>query len=584
MRKRINIISLLLVSLAMIMASCKDSDDPVSEETVIYKIGIANAGPWGDLHVEGIIDEKGKSITFAELPAGTDPTCIRFAKKLSDGAQLDQKEYDFSSATYPVSKTITVINGSSTQDYVVILSFEPAPERRIYSININAGFAGDVQITGIIDEENKTISFPVLPAGTNPATISFDAELSEGAMLDALTYNFTSETWPVTRDVTVISGVFTTVYWVTIEGIEEDVIPATEGGADFSKIKVYDYSAATPTLSDFGTGSIDSPTYSAANTDGRQYSLSLNNVLVVNRPDKGPVLLSIANLKNGTLTPTALTDYNTNPSDPLSASYAANGGVLINGHIYTCNLLAWGTAGLIFRVWNETTPTVTPTTITVNTTDIQGFSGRYDGFVSADIDASGNGYLFTHSNNNGTTGVARVAVSGFTTKTSAALISSVTPHPGTWSTLNRVGGASNEYIYTGHEGAINLTNANAEILYTVPVSVIATDQGVDAKVFNFNDARYLITMSATSAGGDTFFRVYDITQGATVTGSTQDALQALTAENINEKKVFEYNLKGAAGQDKSISTAWIADSDRLYLLSGAVGAGFALFEIPKKQP
>ncbi len=54
------------------------------------------------------------------------------------------------------------------------------------------------------------------------------------------------------------------------------------GGADFSKskVKVYDYSGATPNLAEYAGGT-DQPMYLASAADyGRQYGLSLTNVLV----------------------------------------------------------------------------------------------------------------------------------------------------------------------------------------------------------------------------------------------------------------------------------------------------------------
>ncbi len=130
---------------------------------------------------------------------------------------------------------------------------------------------------------------------------------------------------------------------------------------------------------------------------------------------------------------------------------------MANGHIYLCNGAA---TSISFDVWEEAHPELSPTRITnasvatsgttVSTADgLAGYAGRYEGFVSVDIDDEGNGYLFTHSNNAQPSSLIKASISGFKTLNSVSLVNSaVSPHPGSWASFNRVPGKAEEYIYS----------------------------------------------------------------------------------------------------------------------------------------
>lgn len=455
-----------------------------------------------------------------------------------------------------------------------------ADETVIKSIKIvNGGISGTETIVGTVDENKKEITFPEVHMESDLSGVRFEAELSERAHLDSTEYNFVMEEGASQkkRIISVVNGLRKREYFVTIR------LDVPVWGADFtkSKVKVYDYSGAQPDLSEYA-GGVDQPMYLGNAADhGRQYGLSLQNVLVASRPSAGvPELLKISDLKKGIINSTPLTGYN-------SGWFGVNGGTMANGHIYLSNGAA---TSISFDVWEEAHPELPPTRITnanvatpnttVSTADgLSGYAGRYEGFVSVDLDANGNGAIYTHSNNGQPANLIKASISGFKTLNSVSLVPGPTPHPGSWASFNRVPGTEDEYIYSGFNSnygvsykSLRLANSGGSILYEIPASFIGMSNGVDAKVVTFNNERYLIMMSS----GAGTLTVYDITLGAT----TQAALEMLNTTN----EVFSYSLGGAIpNANASITTAWIADGDEtLYILAGGVQAGFALFEFPKK--
>lgn len=455
-----------------------------------------------------------------------------------------------------------------------------ADETVIYSIKIlNAGIGGNEVVIGTVDENRKEITFPEVHMETDLSKVKFEIEGSDRAHLDSVEYSFIVPEGASQRKrtIAVVNGLRKREYFATIR------LDVPVWGADFTKnkVKVYDYSGATPTIAEYA-GGVDQPMYLGAAADhGRQYGLSLQNVLVASRPAAGiPELLKISDLKQGTISSTPLVGYN-------SGWFGINGGTMVNGHIYLCN---GATTSISFDVWEEAHPELPPTRITnasvatsgttASAADgFPGYAGRYEGFVSADIDADGNGYLYTHSNNGHTSNMIRATISGFKTLTSVSVVQGADPHPGSWASINRVPGKAEEYIYSGYNSnynatykSIRLADASGSVLYEVPAGLIGMGNGVDAKVVTFNNERYLIMMSS----GAGTFSVYDITLGAT----TRQALELLDTSS----PLFTYSLGGAIpNANASISTAWVADGDEtLYLLAGGVQAGFVLFEVPKK--
>jgi hypothetical protein len=210
-------------------------------------------------------------------------------------------------------------------------------------------------------------------------------------------------------------------------------------------------------------------------------------------------------------------------------------------------------------------------------TQIPGYAsaGRFGDYMSVDLDASGNGYIYLGVNaSQPSFKVLRLNVTGFTSVTNPTLIN-LSTYGGLWASYNRVDGVDNEYVYTGHQGPIMLADANGGIIHTVPISLIPVAKGSDAFIINFNKERYLVVNEVPGTGTIT---VYDLTLGDT----TADALKKLEEGILNP--LLSYSLGGAVGNDVAAgSIGWFKDGDeKLYLMGAAPRAGFAILEIPKK--
>ena len=441
-----------------------------------------------------------------------------------------------------------------------------ADETVIYNIRIlNAGVDGNEIVVGTVNENTKEITFPEVHMETDLSKVRFDANVSDRAVLDSIEYNFVvpEGASQYKRTIAVVNGLRKREYYVTIR------LDVPVWGADFttSKVKVFDYTNAILKLEDYAVGSIDKPVYNTDATFGRQYGLSLQNVLIVNRNATGPGLVKLSDIKQGNIGNfTSLVG-----SDVSTEAWYSSGGVITNGHVYVSNGTPWGNT-LYLRSWEENHPEVAPKIISY---DYPVGPRRYDGFLSADINAEGNGFFFISGNTNVPENekIVRFSVTGFSNKASVDLFPGPTPFTGTWAAINHVPGTSDDYIYSGwnsNNAPVRLVGANGSVKYSIPLDNISKTKG-DVKIIVFNQERYLMAMDAEG----TFF-VYDITQGAT----TQAALELMNTGD----PLFTYSLGGAVPTaNASMSTAWIADgNETLYLLAGGVQAGFVVFEIPKK--
>ena len=82
-----------------------------------------NAGPDGNMIVEGTVDEDKKTVTFPRIDPETDLSNIRFEAQLSEGATLDKEYYEFPFLEGESEKTIVikVVNGPRFREYFVTL-------------------------------------------------------------------------------------------------------------------------------------------------------------------------------------------------------------------------------------------------------------------------------------------------------------------------------------------------------------------------------------------------------------------------------------------------------------------------------
>lgn len=442
---------------------------------------------------------------------------------------------------------------------------------------VNGGLSSTETIVGTVDEYNKRISFPEVHEDSDLSHVRFEIETTDDrAHLDSVEYNFVVPEGQSVRERTIklVNNTRYREYYVKI-GLDVPV-----WGADFtpSKVKVYDYSPATFKEGTYAAGSIDKPVYNAGVDYGRQYGISLNNVLIVDRVTNAPItnpgLVKLSDIKQGNIENfTALTGSAT--------GWGSTGGVIKNGHVYICNGTPWGNE-LYINHWEEDKPDLAPQKMSYSWT--AGVTKRYDGTLSGDIDANGTGYFFIHGNaGHGSVPanemIVRYSVTDFSTLDKVDLLPVTTPYSGTWATFNKVPGTADEYLYSGfnsNNAKVRLMNSSAALQYEIPlwdetkaIGFAPTTGAVNIIVFN--KERYLMAMDQVKGK----FSVYDITLGAT----TQEALGLMKVTS----PLFTYELGAVPPGNAAMTTAWVADgSDTLYLLAGGVQAGFAVFEIPKK--
>ena len=424
---------------------------------------------------------------------------------------------------------------------------------------VNAGAFGTTVLTGVIDEEAKTVSFPRIEPTTNFSNLKFEAVLSDGAKLDKEIYPVTFEDGQ-TEKVIVVKALNSLRYREYLVKLR---LKVPVFGADFLTGKTYD----------FTSNPLGSPIYDAfAGALTRGSGFDGQQVLVVRR--EAPHLLNVSDLTRGVINRVPL-----NITGVAGGTFAMNMGAQINGRTYIASLSGGNTSPL--RIYYWTNPSDAPQVILNTTTAaISGAGLRNGDNFSVSLNDQGNGYIFFGDNLG--TRTLRYDVTNYTTVNNPTSFAIPVAAPGSWTSYNRIGN-SNEYIFTGHDAPVALISEGGAASYTMSRFSIPV-RGMDARVVNFNAERYLIITTAARTGSEaTVFFVYDITKGATV----KDAITNLdTAPTITP--VFQYALMGPVNTSPVSQTGFFVKKDAsgndvsLMLYSAASDAGFVLFEFGKK--
>jgi len=420
---------------------------------------------------------------------------------------------------------------------------------------LNAGATGSTVLTGVVNEDEKTVSFPRIDPGTDFSKLKFEAQTSTGAKLER-------EVYPVSFE----------------EGQSEKVIVVKVTNAPRFreylvrlrlKVPVFGADFTTGTTYDFTSNPLGSPIYEAftgaltraSGFDGQQ-------VLIGHRT--APHILDVSDLKAGAINKKSLN---------MTGVPGTYSGTLVNGHSYLANLSGANDASGL-KIYHWANPNAAPELI-VNVTTIAGAgTTRYGDNFSASLDSQGNGYFFL--GNNAGNRVLRFSVTNYTTVSSPVSFAAPGVAAGSWSTYTKIGNTE-EYLFTGHQAPIALVSDGGTASFTMSGTNVPLI-GSDARIVNFNGERYLIvTTAARSAGNFTNLMVYDITKGTTVK-------EALT--NLNNlptvTPVFNYSLMGPVNTSPSSQTGFYIRKDgqgndeTLMLYSAASDAGFVFFEFGKK--
>jgi hypothetical protein len=424
---------------------------------------------------------------------------------------------------------------------------------------VNAGASGTTVLQGVVDETEKTVSFPRIDPATDFSKLKFEVQLSEGAKLD-------KETYPVTF----LPGQAEQVIVVKVQNeprYREYLVKLR------LKIPVFGADFTTGTTYDFTNNPLGSPIYDEfTGSATRGSGFDGTSVLVVRRT--APHLVRVSELKSGVINKIPL-----NITGVSGGTFSMNMGAQVNGHTYIASLSGSNASPL--KVYHWTDPSAAPEVILNTTTGgISGVGVRHGDNLSVSLNSQGNGYIFFGDNPGSRT--LRYDVTNYTTVSNPVSFATPVAAAGSWTSYNRIANTS-EYIFTGHDAPVALMSEGGSASYTMSRFSIPV-RGSDARVLNFNAERYLIITTAARTGADaTIFYVYDITRGATV----QEALTILdTTPTITP--VFQYALNGPVNTAPASQTGFFVKKDTagndqtLMLYSGANDTGFVFFEFGKK--
>lgn len=424
---------------------------------------------------------------------------------------------------------------------------------------LNAGADGNTVVEGVIDENSKTVSFPRIDPETDVSAIRFEAELSEGGTLDQEAYSFNFEEGQDANTIVikVVNAPMFREYFVTLR------LNVPVFGADFEQPNIYDYTNNEQ-------GNPVYPVFASSVTRGSGFDGK--HVLIVTRHADGSHLLDVNDLKKNEIKPIRL-----NLTGVTGGTFPVNLGAQIHGHTYIANL----SGGLVspLKIYHWTDPSAAPDVIAnINKADIPGAGARHGDNLSVNIDEEGNGYIYF--GDNAVTQILRLKVTNFTEISEPKILESQTGL-GAFMNINRIGD-SDQYLLTGHEAPIMVTNADASVSYKMDNSSIPV-RASDPRVVYFNDERYLLTVTAARGGSDAVVMyVYDITRGASIT----EALEIF--ESGNKVPIFQYSLLGPTNSSPSTQTGWYVskdaegNDDKLMLYGASNDAGFVIVEFPKK--
>lgn len=430
-------------------------------------------------------------------------------------------------------------------------------DTELLSIKItNAGADGNTVVTGTIDEANKTINFPRLDVATNFSALNFEAELSQGAVLQESVMDFSmdEETASKTLVLRIVNNKRYKEYLVKVR----KRIPVY--GADFEK----------PTAYNFSGDNIYSSYTDASSTRGASYDGEY--VLVVDR-SVGPHLLKVSDLKKGETKPIML-----DLTGVSGGTFSVCGGALINGHVYISNLS--GSQASPFRIYYWETPTSKPEMIAdIKVGDIPGAGLRHGDNASFNIDKDGNGFIFFGDNksteflrltvrNHKTVGEPKVLPS----KSDATMVTNVYRIEDT-----------DEYLWSGVRVPVTLVDESLGEKYKSSIG----GEAVAPRIVNFNGERYLLVCTAgqgSATKATIAMEVYDLTKGSTV----EEALKKFD-EGDNHNPIYTFKLSGSGNGNALAQTDYYIEKDengkdaKLCLFASRTGSGFVICEFPIKQ-
>ncbi|WP_025069559.1 DUF4623 domain-containing protein [Bacteroides propionicifaciens] len=416
---------------------------------------------------------------------------------------------------------------------------------------VNAGAQGNEVVSGVIDEDLKTISFPRIDANTDLSAIRFETVLSDGARLDKESYKYSIPEGD-SEDTQVLKVINHTRYREYFAKIRL-LVPVF--GGDFDKAIAYHNSAVGGnTYSHFGVGV----------TRGTDFNGEY--ALIVSRKDGlAPHLLSREDIIAGKLDQPIML----NTEGIVGGTFPISGGRLVQDKIYIANM-----ASSLVKVYMWDTPTSKPQLIFEQDLLEAGEGGRFGDSMDMYLDESGNGFIFFE--NNSSSKIRRIQISNFTTVDKVDVINpkaSTGSAGGQYFSYTKVEGTP-YYLYTGFSAPLMLVDEGGNMV----TKITSTPERINqARIVNFNEKRYLVGVTAARYPGDSgqSIYVYDITRGNNVV----DALNLLEVENYKPvfNKAFGVDVTTSPGTNCGAAVV----DDKLYIFGAADGQGFVMYEVPE---
>ena len=545
---------LLVVLLACV--SCQDEpyvENP-SGETIIYNLQITNGDLSGGGRYNGTLDEKAKTIIF-NISAETDVANVKFAGKLSLGANLDQEAYNFMEGNAPSATTLTkvirIINVENQAEYSVTLNLAE-PQSAPILTKMEVMTAANTVVTAVVDltenaiylntpnEEEVTISSMVIV----PARTEY--------VFSNIANNKLSKNNPGTLSLDFLG--LTVEYTIYFDR-------APTAGINFG----------APIIHDFTVNSTMHPSFAAEIT--RSADFDGEYVLIVDRNE--PKLYKAADiLASNTLTPILL------KPDHLAVeagveTFAISSGQLSHGHIYLCNLAQ---AGEKLRVYYYDTPTSDPQKVLEYTNTITRFGDN----ITINVDENGNGYAYFIRQDPGDK-IVRFEITNFTTFSEEPLVIDPSINVSYYANYNQIGNFDRYLLSSTTTPMVQLLDKSGVLIYEV--EMVANPGGVDARkgtdmhIAEYNKGRFLLMTSgrrfAYEPASSLF--IYDITEGF-------DLVSSLVAFKENHPEpVFKYEMDAPFSVAPSANTAWAVVNNKLVVFTAAPHCGFALIEFPRNQ-
>ena len=433
-------------------------------------------------------------------------------------------------------------------------------ETSLISIKIvNAGADGNTVVEGVVDEDNKQVTFPKLDKDSPLSALKVEATVSDGAELTETTYDFSMEEG-VSSKTTVIrvqNHKRYTDYFMTVKRR----IPVF--GADFENATEYKFLDASKLPGVPGASS------RCADFDGE-------HVLIVRRTP--PYVLKYSDLKEGKIVPHEL-----DMTDVSGGTFAVNCGALANGHIYICSLS--GSAISPLKIYYYDTPSSKPEVIG-NFTNIPGADARHGDAISVNIDKNGNGYIFFGSN--ASKDIVRIKITNHKTASEPTVIAS-NPNATANTYVYRIDD-TDKYLWSGLRLPVTLTDENV----TPGGTSLALDdnilpkESVAARIFTFNGERYLMSCVAKYGGASQVtpsLNVYNLTKGANI----EEAMENFKAAESHQSD-YTAIIGGASGiTAPGIATNYhiVKDNDgkdeKLIIFGYRMDTGFVISEFPIKK-